>query len=320
MQERGNDILLTMSFNQIRIIPSHQIDKIKWNKCIDEFNGTIYSQSFYLDIMCTHWEGVVLNDYQIIMPLTWRKKYGFYYLYQPAFIRHISIIGHDITDEIINAFLSSIPKHYKYGNIDLKEGIINPENITVSKLVFTKRRNYLLPLNCLYETIYNNYSRLARRMIRKAGESYLTIVKNCLPEDVINFYFENYKDKEKNISRPDYKNLITCALAASNQNKCVTYLAKTEDGITVAAYMLFKDKNFVYSIIGGSNKKGKESGAFYLLTDAAIKDHSGRVQTFRFEGSDKKGIAFFNSNFNPVPIHYYHLSFNRLPFLIKFLK
>jgi hypothetical protein len=62
------------------------------------------------------------------------------------------------------------------------------------------------------------------------------------------------------------------------------------------------------------------SGAFDLLTDAAIKDPAGTNRIFRFEGSDKKGIAFFTSQFNTGRMHYHHLKLNRLPWPLKLLK
>jgi len=72
--------------DQIKHLQQKEIDKIKWDACISNAaNGLIYGYSFYLDTMARHWDALVLNDYEAVMPLTWNKKYGFYYLYQPAF-------------------------------------------------------------------------------------------------------------------------------------------------------------------------------------------------------------------------------------------
>ncbi|HRN54956.1 MAG TPA: hypothetical protein PLL71_00815, partial [Agriterribacter sp.] len=87
-----------------------------------------------------------------------------------------------------------------------------------------------------------------------------------------------------------------------------------------AFYIVLYDNNFVYSLVGGSTAKGKTMGAFYLLTDTAIQDHAGENKTFRFEGSDIPGIAFFNRQFGPTPVYYQHLRMNRLPFPVKFFK
>ena len=70
----------------IRHVKHKDINKLKWDKCIDTApNGLIYANSFYLDIMSKGWDGLVMNDYEAVMPLTWNKKFGIFYLRQPAF-------------------------------------------------------------------------------------------------------------------------------------------------------------------------------------------------------------------------------------------
>ncbi|MEI9956106.1 MAG: hypothetical protein WDM90_07350 [Ferruginibacter sp.] len=38
----------------------------------------IYAQSFYLDAMAANWDAIVFNDYEAVMPLTWKKEMGDY--------------------------------------------------------------------------------------------------------------------------------------------------------------------------------------------------------------------------------------------------
>ena len=80
------------------------------------------------------------------------------------------------------------------------------------------------------------------------------------------------------------------------------------------------DEKYVYSLIGGSTKEGKEWGAFYLLTDAAIQSFANTNKIFRFEGSDKEGIAFFNQQFGSYPVSYPHIKMNKLHWPLKWLK
>ena len=54
----------------IQYLLHYEIDKSKWDKCINGAdNGLIYGYSFYLDHMAKHWDALVLNDYEAIMPL-----------------------------------------------------------------------------------------------------------------------------------------------------------------------------------------------------------------------------------------------------------
>jgi hypothetical protein len=124
----------------------------------------------------------------------------------------------------------------------------------------------------------------------------------------------------KGITTNDYAKLIEALRIACKNENAAMYVATTAKGKIISAYGILKDEKCIYSLIGGSNETGKKEGAFYLLTDAVIKDHAGTERTFRFEGSDKKGIALFNSQFNPKPVQYYHLKYNGLPWPVKLLK
>jgi hypothetical protein len=57
------------------------------------------------------------------MPLTWNKKYGFYYLYQPAFTASLGVFGKNLTKEIIDDFVSMFPSKFKLVEISLNSGI-----------------------------------------------------------------------------------------------------------------------------------------------------------------------------------------------------
>ena len=138
----------------ISYLPHAKIDKKKWDNRIEKAgNGLIYGYSFYLDAMSKHWDALVTEDYSYIMPLTWNRKYSFYYLYQPFFCAQLGIFGDGISPEIVNAFLESIPAKFKYWDFYL-----NKENLfSLPKFPMYERNNYVLPLGEDYEILTKNY-------------------------------------------------------------------------------------------------------------------------------------------------------------------
>ena len=59
--------------SNIHYLTNREIDKIKWDECIDKAdNGLVYAYSFYLDHMAKQWDALVWNDYEAVMPLTWK--------------------------------------------------------------------------------------------------------------------------------------------------------------------------------------------------------------------------------------------------------
>ena len=98
----------------IRYVLRRDIDQQLWDKCIDEApNGLVYGYSAYLDCMADQWDGLVLNNYEAVMPLPYRKKFGIAYLYQPFLTAQLGIFGHGINSDMVKAFLDNIPSRYR---------------------------------------------------------------------------------------------------------------------------------------------------------------------------------------------------------------
>ena len=106
--------------DNIKYIPYGQLDKMKWDSCITNAdNGLIYAYSFYLDQMYRQWDALVLNDYEAVMPMTWNKKYGISYLYQPFLTAQLGVFGKNITEERVSNFIQSIPSSFRLIEISL---------------------------------------------------------------------------------------------------------------------------------------------------------------------------------------------------------
>jgi hypothetical protein len=310
---------MTEPFSDIRYLERNEIDTIKWDNCIrNASNGLIYARSFYLDAMAENWSALVAGDYKYVMPLTWNKKAGFKYLYQPYFTKSLGVFGNSKDSFEISSFLNTIPDTFRYWDIDLNEN--NFVSKDIRKLHQRTRRNYFLSLTNDYEFIRQQYKRLANRMIKKAIDGQVQIVRSQAPASVIRLYQRDYTNRHRKISETIYEKLIKSSTMAFENNLAETYLAKSTSGETLAYYMILKDERYIYSLIGGSTKEGKLKAAFYMLTDTIIRDHAGTNKIFRFEGSDIPGISFFDNLFGPERISYQHLVMNKLPFLIRLFK
>ena len=304
------------SASNIRYLERNEIDIVKWDLCIEKAsNGVIYARSFYLDTMTENWSALVSGDYHSVMPLTWNRKFGIKYLYQPYYTKVLGVFGN--TTEI-SGFINAIPEKFRYWDIDLNEN--NYVSGVNQRLLSRERTNYFLSLENEYPQISQHYKRLANRMIKKAINSRLQIFRGEDPALIVQLYQRDYASRHLKISNSIYKKLAQCSAIAFNNKQAETYLAKSISGEILAYYMVLIDQNFIYSLIGGSTLEGKLQGAFYLLTDSAIRDHAGSGKTFRFEGSDIPGVAFFNTLFGTQKRYYQHLVMNRLPLILRLFK
>jgi hypothetical protein len=299
----------------IRYILYRDIDKVKWDTCIDTAsNGLIYGYSFYLDTMAKHWDALVLNDYDAVMPLTWNKKYGISYLYQPPFSASLGIFGNHISASTVNEFLKSVPVKFRYWDIYLNHG--NYFQLTDFNLY--QRMNFILPLNSSYENIYAGYRKNIQRNIKKCEQLHCIIKKDVAIDDIISLSNEQSKAFSK-LGNDEFERVKKIYTLLFHTKKAHTYGIYNKD-ILLASAAFFFSHGRAYYILVGNHPDGKTIGASHALIDAFIKDHAGQNLMLDFEGSDISSLAFFYSSFGATEEKYTGIRLNRLPALIKWLK
>jgi hypothetical protein len=295
----------------IKQLPNTQIDKTKWDQCIEMAgNGLIYARSYYLDKMAENWDALVMGDYDIVMPLTWKKKFGIRYLYQPFLTAQLGVFGNGLTEKIITRFLQSIPSSYR-----LVEIFLNESNNTRFPGT-TPRTNFILDLDTNYELIAAGYNENTKRNLKK-GQG-CVIGKNIDEERIISLALQQMKnygnDEQANVSR--FRSLYPIL---KTKGEVINYGVTLEAKLLAAAIFL-RDQNRSYYILVGNHPDGKNLGASHLLIDGFIRDHAGQTLLLDFEGSDVPGLASFYKGFGAQKTVYPFLKINRLPFFLKWLK
>lgn len=300
----------------IQYLNYHEIDKEKWDACIDKAgNGLVYGYSFYLDAMSHFWDALILDDYQFIMPLTWNKKYGIYYLYQPFFTASLGVFGNNITAELVMEFLNAVPKKFKYWDISLNYA----NRFYLKNFSLYDRVNYVLPLNDNYETIAEKFRINLKRNIKKAEKLNCVISKNINIDDVILLAFEQGKDFSP-ATKEHYSRFKKLYQYLQPMQKACTYGIYLPTGQLLASCVLFFSHKRVYYILVGNHPNGKTIGASHSLINAFIKDYAGTDLLLDFEGSDVNSLAFFYSSFGAKVEMYVGLKQNNLPALLRLLK
>ena len=89
----------------VKYLRHTEIDRTRWDLCIENASfETLYPYSWYLDLVSNDWEGLVKGDYEMVMPLTRTKKFGFNFLLQPILAQQLGIFSKNQPDssEIID--------------------------------------------------------------------------------------------------------------------------------------------------------------------------------------------------------------------------
>lgn len=301
--------------NTIQYLQQYEIDKIKWDQCIKTAdNSLIYAYSFYLDHMSENWDALILNDYEMVMPLTWNKKFGIKYLYQPFLTAQLGVFGKRITEKITGEFIESIPASFRYIDISLNTGNI----FSIPTGFIIHRANYTLDLNKPYNSLKDNYRENILRNIKKAYQLGCTYEKDFDAEKVIGLAITQMKSYDKSSSGQVAK--FRKLYEYLQLKKMILTRGIALNGELLASCVFFIADKRAYYILVGNHPNGKTIGASHALIDSFIQEWADSDMILDFEGSDIRNLAFFYSGFGAKEEIYPAIKINRLPFYLKWLK
>lgn len=299
----------------IRYLKHSEIDKQKWDKCIRRsVNGIIYANSWYLDLFSENWDALVENEYERVFPLTWRKKFGIHYLYQPVFTQQLGVFSRNIlSTEVVQSFLEAIPPKFKFAEINLN----SYNKLDSSSIEKQEMLNHELDLIKTYDQHYRSYSTNLKRNLKKAAGSGLTIMKTMKPEPIIEMFRMNRGRNIGSLKNEDYMKLQRLMYTCIYKDRGQIWGAFNKYNELVAGAFFLISNNKVIFLFSGTNKKARELRAMPLLIDTFIRQNSRTNLTFDFEGSNDENLARFYKSFGSKEIRYLHIKLNRLSPLTK---
>jgi lipid II:glycine glycyltransferase (peptidoglycan interpeptide bridge formation enzyme) len=288
----------------IKHLQHEQIDYQKWDQCImNSKNRFIYAETWFLDSVSPSWEALVANNYEYVMPLPVKTKYGIPYLVQPILTQQLGVFSPSTIDEqIVAEFIKKIP----YPSYELN---LNENNYFRTAPAFP---NYILELNQSYEEIRAKFSKNTRRNIEKAKKHKLRIIENLEQEIFVDFYYL----QEKKFTLPD-RTLLEAFLKRGIAEEKIKILGvfSLKNELIAALCLLHSGNRYTY-LIPVSNTEGKKSSAMFLLIDEMIRKNANQKIILDFEGSRIEGIARFYKGFGAKNRPYYVLKKFRPSFLV----
>jgi hypothetical protein len=299
----------------------HEIDKQQWDKSISSCtNGLIYAQSWYLDLVSPNWDALISDDYHFLMPLTWKKKYGIYYLFQPKFIQQLGLFSSEanISPEILQEFFSSIPDKFRYCDLYINHKNLLPGNI-LPDFRFQKRITHHLDLNKSHNSIRKGYSENLSRNIKRAIKNELTIDNKVSINEVIALFKKNKGKEVQSYGKNEYL-LLEQLTTEANKRNLTSLLGIRKNNNLIAASLFLTSNNEYIFIFSATNEEGKKTGAMSFLIDQFIEGHQEENKVLDFEGSMDKNLSRFYKSFGATEVVYLHIQQNRLPKIAKWLK
>jgi len=280
---------------EIKHFKHSEIDRQKWDACIQNAcNPLVYAESWFLDIVSPNWEALVLDDYEYVMPLPVKRKYGLSFLVQPPLTQQLGVFSaHTIEECIVESFIQKLP--YCSYHLDFNEQNSLRKGI--------KQHNFILNLKEDYSTIFSKYSTNTKRNVKKT-EFYSFEIKTDVSA---NDFLEFYHNTEKNYAvAPDAK--VNQLIRESIQkNRITIYGAYNSEHLLIAALCLLHSFNRLIYWLPMSNKEGKETSAMFKIVDTIIQKNANSNLMLDFYGSNVQSIARFYEGFGAKLTYYYEI-------------
>jgi hypothetical protein len=291
---------------QILRLKQSEIDRDKWDKCINEaLNSRVYALSWYLDITCPNWEGLVYGDYEYVLPLTITKKLGLELLLRPPYSQQLGIFPSP-DRSTTEGFLKYL-EQFKLVEYPFNSDLLPITNL---KAEMEERPNFVLPLYGQYEAISGRFSKHCKRQIKKAEKNQIQVTTSS---NIIDFIEQTEQNANYPIT-PKTKICLQQLLSKSiyQGNGIIQSAYDTQNRLCASVFWL-RHRNRIYYLSAFSTSEGKKQSAMYALIHEMIRTNSGTQFVIDFEGSTIEGIARLYKGFGATAETYFNAKLNQLP-------
>ena len=300
----------------IHYVKREDLEVAKYNDCIENsIQSRIYAFSWYLDIVADNWDVLVLNDYEAVMPVPFRRKFRINYVYPPFWLLELGLFS--LKDAIdYKAFFKVL-----FGKFKLIELRLNTKNnIEASESFLIEKQMQTLAMQEDYETIFNAYRKDRKKDLRKSKKINLTENWNYDTQKLVQLFRANVGKRTPNIIDKDYKVLSNLMkICIEKEVGEVLSIYNSENKLVASAFFL-KHKNEVIILVSSTDFDNRKNGENTFLIDRAIYKYQKTFGIFNFGGSSMKQIAKYFLSFGAKTVQYQQVKYNNLPYLLRLFK
>lgn len=280
----------------IDLVPYENIDKKAYDSCVsDSENFRIYATSSYLDAVAQNWDAFVFEDYQAVMPVPRKNKYGLSYVYTPDFVQQLGVFSHrEVSEDMENDFRERLTSKFILVDYAFHSG-------SHQALRCEERVNYTLDLSRDYEGLFQDFNTNRKRIIRKGFHS-LTLERSSEPG-----VFLSHLEKPDLGYAPD-ASLVAGLRRLIHKNPEVirTWNVYSEDQWVGGLFWLQDHRRITY-LFPVTCEKGKDLDAPTFILVNLIQEHQGTDLLLDLEGSMIPGVARFYRSFGAQPEPYFFM-------------
>ena len=284
----------------IRFLAKKEINLSRWDACVAADPSCLpYALSWWLDAATGgNWDGVVMDDYRVVMPLPRGKFLGRYSQVQrPSFTQQCGPFG-QLQPGDVRQLLTELPSRYLSLKLPLTDRVIREE--VPAGFSSRERTNYVLDLSPDFSILHQGFHKVLRRKLRRNGPA---ILSSAAPKDIIELYRQSAGQKAG--LKPKHYLKIAAIITAAQRNDAAICcrLDDAENGFLAAGFFPFYRGRLLITFAASTSTGYAKEGMARMIV-ALIKANHGPGKLLDFEGSDIPGVAEFFRSFGPVERNY----------------
>lgn len=289
----------------IKKIKYRDIDFGKYEACLNKSaQKNSYAKRKVLDVLCESWELLIYGDYQLVMPVPMKAKFGFRIVIMPLFCQQLGVFGPEINEKTEREFLKFLQANYRIFSY-----YFNYQNLPTQGL--RTKKNYFIP-STNYSLLRKNYFKGRKSTVKTAR--YLEY-KELELTDSLDFVRDHFKGLKK---KRDLDQFCRYMKFLEQENMLKLFGSYKDRHLTNIA-IIIDDENCL-SLLGLINDEEykTENGASFLI-DRVLKENIAD-RHFNFMGGSIRGIEVFFKSFGSVLQEYPVLEYSKKDLLINLFR
>ncbi|RAK03052.1 acetyltransferase (GNAT) family protein [Larkinella arboricola] len=304
----------------VRYLSRNQIDVTAYDRCIAYSpQRLIYAFSWYLDVVTPGWELLVEGDYERVMPLPVRWRYGVKAVIQPLFCHQLGVFAlHETPDAtVLTRFLHTLYQHVRYIP-SYQFQAANMPGLTAEAGQLIPMTNHVLNLQKPYTELAAGYSKGQKWNLRHGLRQNWEFTETDDIAPLIGL-FRTYNTGGIGRVASDAYAKLQRLVAVLQERQQVRIRVAQRNGRVEAGNLLVTDVNRVIHLFCSASPEGRKGSARTVILDQFIREYAGQSIWFDFESPEVDSLAAFNRGFGAGPEPYVRLVSNRLPGPMRFL-
>lgn len=313
----------------LRFLTPRQIDDSAWNRCVTEaHNALVYGHTWYLDAVTNRpdwtWEGLIAGnvpdgqsatDYEAVMPIPLRRRWGRWVVYQPLFCQFLALFSRQPLDP--SPFLQLVYERYRHvskWHLLLSEPLPGLAAQVRQQVLYT----HILPLQVTTNYTADRRMNLRRATRRIANVPDWRVAESTDIEPLLALFQENHAG---GIGVGKWAYALFRGLHTAIQQQGLGTLRYAWAGGQIVAGALFVSQHgrLIY-LFNAANAEGRRLNARTILIDELIRETGQKATDLAppvplvldFESPEKTGVVAFYESFGATPQPYIVFSWSRL--------